>query len=134
MRFMLDTNLCIDLMRGKSAAAFKRLRSLAVDEAGISTITLAELRYGAAKSSRPAHHEALIVAFCAPLASAAFDAKASETYGNVRAALEVAGMPIGPLDTLIAAHGLALGATIVTANVREFQRVPGLAVENWRTL
>jgi tRNA(fMet)-specific endonuclease VapC len=134
MRFMLDTHLCIDLMRGKSAAAFKRLRTLGVDEAGISTITLAELRYGAAKSARPAHHEALIIAFCAPLAIAPFDARASETYGNVRAALEAAGTPIGPLDTLIAAHALSVGATIVTANVREFQRVRGLAVENWRTI
>ena len=134
MRFMLDTNLCIDLMRGKSAAAFKRLRSLAVDEAGISTISLAELRYGAVKSARQVHHEGLIIAFCAPLVIAPFDATASETYGNVRAALEAAGTPIGPLDTLIAAHALALGATIVTANVREFQRVPGLTVENWRTL
>ena len=132
MRFMLDTNLCIDLMRGKGAAAFKRLRSLAVDEAGISTITLAELQYGAAKSARPAYHESLIIAFCAPLTIASFDAQAAEVYGTVRAALERAGTPIGPLDTLIAAHALAVGATIVTANVREFQRVAGLTVENWR--
>ena len=133
MRFMLDTNLCIDLMRGKSAAAFKRLRSLAVDEAGISTITLGELRFGASKSARQAHHQSLIIAFCAPLAIAAFDAHAAEVYGTIRAALETGGAPIGPLDTLIAAHALALGATIVTANVREFQRVPRLVVENWRT-
>jgi len=134
MRFMLDTNLCIDLMRGKSTGAFKRLRSLAVDEAGISTITLAELRYGASKSSRQAYHESMIIVFCAPLTIAAFDAKAAELYGNVRAVLEAIGTPIGPLDTLLAAHALALGATIVTANFREFQRVPGLTVENWRTL
>ncbi len=133
MRFMLDTNLCIDLMRGKSAAAFKRLRSLAVDEAGFSTITLAELRFGASKSARQAYHESLIIAFCAPLTIAAFDAQAAEVYGTIRAALETAGTPIGPLDTLIAAHALAVGATLVTANVREFQRVPGLVVENWRT-
>jgi tRNA(fMet)-specific endonuclease VapC len=134
MRFMLDTNLCIDLMRGKSRAAFNHLRGLAVDEAGISTITLAELRFGASKSNRPAHHESLIIAFCAPLAIEPFDARAAEVYGRVRAMLEKQGTPIGPLDTLIAAHALSLGATIVTSNVREFDRVSGLLVENWRTL
>lgn len=134
MRFMLDTNLCIDLMRGKSVAAFKRLRSLAVDEAGISTVTLAELKYGASRSSRKAYNESLIIAFCAPLLIVPFDAAAAEAYGAIRATLESAGTPIGPLDTLIAAHALALGCVLITANVREFERVPGLAVENWRTL
>jgi tRNA(fMet)-specific endonuclease VapC len=133
MRFMLDTNLCIGLMRGKADAAFKRLRSLAIDEAGISTVTLAELRFGASKSNRRAYHASLILAFCAPLAVVAFDAIAAEAYGDIRAALEGAGTPIGPLDTLIAAHALALRATLVTANVREFKRVQGLTVENWLT-
>lgn len=133
MRFMLDTNLCIDLMRGRADKAIKRLAKCASDEAGISSITLAELRYGAAKSMRRAHHEALIVAFCAPLEIATFDPRAAEAYGDIRTALESAGTPIGPLDLLIAAHALSLQATIVTANVREFSRVPGLTVENWRT-
>jgi tRNA(fMet)-specific endonuclease VapC len=131
MRYMLDTNLCIDLMRGKLPAALRRLRRLDVDEAGISTICLAELLYGAAKSSRRAFHELLIVGFCAPLAITAFDAPACEVYGDVRARLESAGTPIGPLDTLIAAHALSVGATLVTANVREFRRVSGLTVEDW---
>jgi len=131
MRFMLDTNLCIDLMRGKAAAAFSRLRKLPVDVAGVSTITLAELRYGASKSARRAHHESMIVAFCAPLALMTFDARAAEAYGELRATLERAGTPIGPLDMLIAAHAVALGATLLTANVREFRRVKGLVVENW---
>jgi tRNA(fMet)-specific endonuclease VapC len=134
MRFMLDTNLCIDLMRGKSRGAFDRLRALPVDEAAISTITLAELQFGASKSARRAHHESLIIAFCAPLAIEPFDALAAEIYGTIRAKLEKGGTPIGPLDTLIAAHALSVGATIVTANVREFDRVPGLSVENWRAL
>lgn len=132
MRFMLDTNLCIDLMRGKANAAFKRLRRLQPDDAGISSITLAELWYGAEKSNRRAHHESLILAFCAPLALAAFDSHAAEQYGFVRAALERAGTPIGALDTLIAAHALALQATLLTANTREFRRVAGLNVENWQ--
>jgi tRNA(fMet)-specific endonuclease VapC len=133
MQFMLDTNLCIDLMRGKAGGAYNRLRSLVADEAGISTITLAELRYGAEKSIRRARHEALIVAFCAPLTIAVFDARAAEVYGVIRPALEAAGTPIGALDMLIGAHALALGAVVVTANIREFQQVPGLVVENWRT-
>jgi tRNA(fMet)-specific endonuclease VapC len=131
MRFMLDTDLCIDLMRGRSDRVFSRLRALPLDEAGISTITLAELRYGASESARRTHHESMIIAFCAPLTLAPFDARAAEVYGQVRATLEGAGTPLGPLDTLIAAHALALGATLLTANVREFRRVKGLAIENW---
>ena len=132
MRYMLDTNLCIDLMRGRAGAAFNRLKSLAVDEAGISTITLAELQFGASNSRNKALHRGLIVAFCAPLAIANFDPAAAEVYGTIRATLEAAGKPIGPLDTLIAAHALAIGAVVLTANVREFARVPGLSVENWK--
>lgn len=132
MRFMLDTNLCIDLMRGKAKAALARLRTLDVDQAGISSITLAELQYGASKSVRFDYHQSLIVAFCAPLVIAEFDTRAAEAYGVIRAELEAAGTPIGPLDTLIAAQAISLGATVVTANVREFCRVKGLMVENWR--
>ena len=134
MRFMLDTNLCIDLMRGKARGAFHRLRSLPPDEAGISTVTLAELRCGASKSQRRGYHEQLIASFCAPLEIASFDEDAAESYGEIRATLEGAGTPIGPLDTLIAAHACSLQVTLVTANVREFQRVPNLDVENWRSL
>lgn len=132
MRFMLDTNLCIDLMRGRGEAALRRLRGLPVNEAGLSSITLAELWYGASKSTRPEHHQNLIVAFCAPLSLAEFDTGAAQTYGAIRAVLEAAGTPIGPLDTLIAAHALRLGATLVTDNVREFRRIEGLAIQNWR--
>lgn len=132
MHYLLDTNLCIDLMRGRATSAFARLRRLQPDAAGISTISLAELRYGAAKSARRQHHEVLIAAFCAPLAIAEFDARAAEVYGVTRARLEADGRPIGPLDTLIAAHALALGAILLSANVREFGRVSGLVVEDWQ--
>jgi len=134
MRLLLDTTLCIDLMRGKIRGAFEKLRSMPPHDAGISTVTLAELLYGAAKSNRRGYHEQLIASFCAPLAVAPFDSRAAECYGDLRASLERAGTPIGPLDTLIAAHALALGTTLVTANVREFRRVTGLNVENWRSL
>jgi len=132
-RFMLDTNVCVELLRGRAPDVAKRLRRLAIDEAAISSITLAELQCGVAKSARPARHELLLVQFCAPLAIPAFDGPAAETYGRVRAGLERAGTPIGPLDTVIAAHALALGVTLITNNQREFGRVPGLRVENWVT-
>lgn len=130
-RFMLDTNICIELMRGCTPGLLERLRRFEIDEIGISSITLAELQYGVAKSARPAKHEGLLAEFCAPLAIMPFDHLAAETYGQVRAELEHAGTPIGPLDTLIASHAKALGVTLVTNNEREFCRVSGLKVENW---
>jgi len=128
---MLDTNVCVELLRGRAPGLFARLRQYQIDEIGISSITLAELRYGAAKSARPARHEVLLAVFCAPLAILPFDHLAAETYGRVRSELERTGTTIGPLDTLIASHALALGVTLVTHNEREFGRVTGLPVENW---
>ncbi len=130
-RFLLDTNVCIELLRAGSPAMLDRMRRHEIDEIAISTITLAELQYGAKKSRRPAHHAILIAQFCAAIGILPFDHLAAETYGAVRATLEKAGTPIGPLDTLIAAHALATGLTVVTNNEREFGRVEGLRVENW---
>ena len=131
MQYMLDTNVCIELIRGRAPAVFERLRHFAPDSVAISSITLAELQYGAAKSSDPAKHMGLLARFVAPLAILPFDAQAAETYGRVRAALAHAGTPIGPMDTLIASHALSLDLTIVTNNQREFRRVPDLHVEHW---
>lgn len=130
-RFMLDTDICVELLRGRAPGVFDRMRQCDVDAVAISTITLAELYYGVRKSARPAHHEALLVGICAPLAILPFDAPAAETYGRVRAVLEKDGTPIGPLDTLIAAHALSQGLTLITRNDREFRRVSNLPVENW---
>ena len=131
MRHMLDTCICVELLRGKAPKVFARLRRFAPDAVSISSITLAELHYGVARSSDPARHEVLLAKFLAPLSVLSFDAQAAETYGHVRAALARAGTPIGPLDTLIASHALSLGMVLVTNNEREFNRVKGLAVENW---
>jgi tRNA(fMet)-specific endonuclease VapC len=131
IRFMLDTNVCVDLIRGRASRLFHRLRRCRVDEVAISSITLAELQYGAAKSARPARHAMLLAEFCAPLAILSFDDQAAEIYGTVRATLERKGTPIGPLDTLIASHAMSVGATLVTNNEREFRRVTGLQVENF---
>ena len=133
-RFMLDTNVCVDILPSHAADLFNRLRPFHLDEIAVSSITFAELQYGAAKSARPGWHQDLLAQFCAPLLILPFDDLAAESYGKVRATLEGAGTPIGPLDTLIASHALSLDVTLVTNNEREFRRVVGLRVENWRAL
>ena len=98
---------------------------------GISSITLAELEFGAARSSRASQARQALAEFLLPLEVAPFDEPAARAYGGVRETLEKKGRPIGPLDTLIAAHALGLDAVLVTNNTREFARVPGLALEDW---
>ena len=131
MRFMLDTDTCIALIKRKPAPALRRLTSLAPGEAAISAITLAELRFGVEKSAARDRNDRALDAFVLPLEVADFDEAAAAAYGAVRSALEKAGTPIGPLDTQIGAHALSLGAALVTHNVREFRRVPGLTVVDW---
>lgn len=131
MRFMLDTDSCIALIKRKPGTILRRLMSLSPGEAGISAITLAELRYGVAKSAQREKNTFALDEFLLPLEVADFDEPAAESYGMVRAALDKAGTPVGPLDTQIGAHALSLGATLVTHNSREFRRIPGLAVEDW---
>ncbi len=128
---MLDTNICVGLLRGRAPEAFRRLQHHQPDDIGISSITLAELQYGVAKSARPQKNATLLAQFCVPLAILLFDSVAAETYGSVRADLERKGTPVGPLDTLIASHALSLDIPLVTNNEREFRRVAGLHVENW---
>jgi len=131
MRFMLDTDSCIALIKRKPASILRRLTALAPGEAGLSAVTLAELRYGVAKSSKRESNGQALDEFLLPLEVADFDEPAAEIYGAVRAALEKAGTPIGPLDTQIGAHALSLGAALVSHNVREFRRIPGLTVVDW---
>ena len=133
MKWMLDTNACIAIIRRQPEAALKRLRGKTVGQVGISSVTLAELEFGTAKSQRAEQARQALAEFLLPLEIAAFDETAAAAYGVVRATLERKGKPIGPLDTLIAAHALALGAVLVTNNLREFRRVPDLSVESWIT-
>jgi tRNA(fMet)-specific endonuclease VapC len=128
-RFMLDTDTVSFALRGQGAVG-SRLLDHRPSEVSISSITLAELRYGAdLRRSRRLH--TLIDTFVASIAVAPFEDEAADRFGSVAAALRHAGTPIGSLDTLIAAHALALGATLVTNNTRHFERVPGLRTENW---
>jgi len=131
MEWMLDTNICIAIIRRRPEAALRRLRGKAIGQVGISSLTLAELQYGAAKSREPAAARDALGEFVLALEVAPFDDGAAAIYGEVRAQLESRGQPIGPIDTLIAAHALTLEAVLVTNNLREFRRVRGLIVEDW---
>jgi tRNA(fMet)-specific endonuclease VapC len=131
MRFMLDTDSCIALIKRKPVGILRKITSLGPGDVGISMITLAELRYGVAKSAQKERNSQALDEFLLPLEIADFDETAADAYGKVRAALEKAGTPIGPLDTQIGAHALSLNAVLVTHNTREFRRIPGLAVEDW---
>lgn len=131
MKYLLDTNICVFVIRQKPPIVLQRFQRFAPDELGISTVTLAELRYGADHSSNPAQNHLALDDFLAALGIADFDALAADRYGQVRTDLERRGCPIGPLDTMIAAHALAAGLTLVTNNVGEFRRVAGLTVEDW---
>lgn len=129
--YMLDTNICIEVIRGRGSAALDRLRALAIGDAVLSVITVAELEHGAAKSAFPERNRIQLAKFCSPFEILPFDGMAAEVYGGIRADLERDGKSIGPFDTLIAAHALSAGAILVTNNEREFRRVPDLQVENW---
>lgn len=128
---LLDTNTCIYLIRRRPKEALQRFERFEVGEVGVSVITVSELRYGVEKSTRPEQNLRALEQFLLPLEVLDFGPEATVSYGRVRASLEERGMPIGPLDTLIAAHALSLGATLVTNNTREFERVSGLQIEDW---
>jgi tRNA(fMet)-specific endonuclease VapC len=127
---LLDTNTCIYIINQRPPEAIERFRELALGAVGISSITVGELVYGISKG-RSSKNRMVLENFLLPLAVMPFDTEASWKYGEVRQKLEQKGTPIGPLDTLIAAHALSLGATLVTNNLKEFARVEGLELENW---
>jgi tRNA(fMet)-specific endonuclease VapC len=131
MKAMLDTNICIYIIKRHPQSVLDRFSAFPVGDIGISSITLAELEYGAAKSAQPKKNREALEEFVSPLDIATFDRDAAESYGRIRATLERKGLPIGAMDMLIAAHALSLGANLVTNNEAEFRRVSGLRVENW---
>jgi tRNA(fMet)-specific endonuclease VapC len=131
IRYLLDTDVCIELLKGRDPRLDARLRRCTAGEVGVSTITVCELTYGAHRSAQVARNQAALAAFFLPLVLVPFDAQAAALAGEVRALLARAGTPIGAYDLLIAAQALALGVPVVTNNEREFRRVPGLQLENW---
>lgn len=129
--YMLDTNICIYIIKKKPEQVIERMRRTRISDVGVSSITLSELEYGAVKSTRPEQNKLALVEFLAPLEILPYDDMAAHEYGKVRAYLEKQGSPIGSMDMLIAANALSLNCILVTNNESEFRRVPGLKVENW---
>ena len=129
--YLLDTNICIYIIKKRPEQVIERLRHTRISEVGVSSITVSELEYGAAKSSRPAQNKLAIVEFLAPLEILPYDDMAAQEYGKVRAYLEKQGTPVGSMDMLIAAHALSLNCILVTNNEREFRLIPNLKIQNW---
>ncbi len=131
--YMLDTNICIEVIRRhrRNKILIDRLTAHSPGDIGISTIVLAELEYGVSKSSEPLRNARALMKFCAPFEIVPFDAEAAYVYGQIRSALEKKGTLIGPMDMLIAAHAIAFDAILVTNNTREFRRIKDLKLANW---
>jgi tRNA(fMet)-specific endonuclease VapC len=130
LRYLLDTNLCIRVLRDRPASLRPRFNAEAGSMA-ISTIILTELLYGAAKSDRPAHHRTEVERFCSRLQLLPFDDNAAAHAADIRATLARAGQQIGAYDALIAGHARSRGLVVITGNLDEFGRVDGLRCEDW---
>jgi tRNA(fMet)-specific endonuclease VapC len=131
MRYMLDSNIVIELLRKAPERLVRRLNSYSEKDIGISTIVLAELEFGVLRSGNPTRNRRAVDLVTEELAIIPFDEAAAVEYGKVRLELEERGKVIGPLDMLIAAHARSAHVTLVTNNLREFQRVAALRVESW---
>jgi tRNA(fMet)-specific endonuclease VapC len=131
MKYLIETSTCIELIRRRPIELVKRMAKLRTRDFALSVITVAELQYGVEKSSQSAQEREALDEFFVPFAILDFDFEATVAYGKVRAALQAAGTPIGSLDMLIAAHAVSRNLILVTRNLKEFKRVPGLKAEDW---
>ena len=134
MKYMLDTNICVFVLRNKDDQAISvinNIKSHKPEEICISSITYAELIHGVEKNINPSKKRLALMLFLSNIAVLDFNSEAADEYGKIRVDLEKKGNIIGPMDMLIAAHAKSLGFTIVTNNTREFERVEGLKVEDW---
>jgi tRNA(fMet)-specific endonuclease VapC len=131
IRYMLDTNTCIAIIKRQPDNIQAKLTTLSVEEVGISGIVAAELWYGVAFSQKKKQNEVALRDFLDYVTELDWPFKAGEIYGRIRADLKEKGTPIGAMDLLIASHALFLGAVLVTDNQREFLRVPDLRIESW---
>ena len=131
MRVLLDTTICIYMIKNRPPEVRKHFEQFVPGDIAISSITVAELHYGVEKSTSREKNALALEAFLLPLELALFDAESALVYGKIRAALERQGAPIGGMDMLIAAQAIAQGFTLVTHNLKEFNRVPGLKCETW---
>lgn len=131
MKFMLDTNICIYIIKKKPQKVLEHFRRYLAGDIGISSITLAELQYGVAKSQYVQENQEALKEFVLPLEIAQFGEEAARAYGTVRAGLEKSGKPIGAMDALIGAHAISLGVTLVSNNTKEFKQIKNLKVVDW---
>jgi tRNA(fMet)-specific endonuclease VapC len=132
MKYLLDTNVWIDYLTGRYPTVVTRIQTSPPDDLCLSSVVMAELRYGAEKSKRKRSNHRLLDTLAQEVRCVDFDVNAATTYGEVRTALEKRGKPLGAYDMLIAAHALSLDLILITDNEREFRQVRSLAVENWR--
>lgn len=128
---MLDTNICIYIIKKKPVKVLEALKRLDIGDVCISAITLAELEYGVEKSQQRERNKIALTSFLAPLEILPFSGNAAVIFGEIRAALEKKGQIIGAYDLLIAAHALSENLILVTNNTGEFSRIPGLCLQNW---
>jgi tRNA(fMet)-specific endonuclease VapC len=131
MRYLLDTNICIYLIKQKPQKVLDKFQTLTISDVGISSITVTELEYGVAKSQQQEKNRIALMQFMLPLEIVEFNQASATIYGSIRSDLESRGLIIGAMDMLIASHSLSLGVTLVTNNVREFSRISTLLLENW---
>ena len=131
MTYMLDTNICIYAIKNKPEQVLEKLKENLSNGICISAITLAELQHGIEKSMNPEKNSMALLQFLSILDILPFDDLAAVEYGKICAYLQKRGTPIGTMDMLIAAHAKTENLIIVTNNVREFERVPDLKIENW---
>jgi tRNA(fMet)-specific endonuclease VapC len=129
--FLLDTNVCVQYLRGKNARVRQRLASWPAHDVHLCSVVLSELYLGVLRSVDPLKNRAEVDQFAAPFASLPFDDAAADVCSRIRHHLESQGIPIGPYDMQIAAIALVNGCTVVTHNTNEFTRVPGLSLEDW---
>lgn len=132
MRYLLDTNVWVDYLNQRYPGLAERVLTSDPDDLGLSSIVLAELRYGADKSQRPEWNHARIDVLVQEVPIVEFDGAAAAAFGLLRSRLETSGKPIGPYDMLIGAQALSRDLILVTDNEREFRRILELRTENWR--
>ena len=133
MKYLLDTNICIYIIKKRPPRVFYKLTEIDISDVGISSITLSELEYGVEKSQFSGRNRIGLLEFLSPIEIYDYDDLASKEYGIIRAKLEKKGTIIGSLDMLIAAHAISLGLILITNNENEFRKVHKLKIENWVT-
>ncbi|HAN76030.1 MAG TPA: VapC toxin family PIN domain ribonuclease [Planktothrix sp. UBA8407] len=131
MKYLLDTNICIYIIKKNHQSVLDKFQSLTLGEIGISAITVAELEYGVYKSQKQQQNRKALATFLIPLQIISYDIQATQVYAQLRGELEKKGTVIGAMDMLIASQAISLQVTLVTNNLKEFSRIPNLLLENW---